>query len=175
MPNLEAYFPTGIDNFPQPSITNSEDDAGYEHDKLHSGVSLAINRIETRLGISGSTDVNSLDYLSRRAFGPHSYTNYSGAYSVDLNANPYITLFISGDLTISTNSASRPQTTGTVKSVNIRVIGDVTGRYISFASGIRSLGYAPPIGVPTNKAAIVSVSSWGPVETDTIVGVNVEA
>lgn len=175
MANLIPFFPTGIDDLPKPAATTTRDAAGYEHDYLHSGVSVAINAIETKVGISGSRNESSLDYLTTHAQGPQTRFSYSGTYQVDLSGAPYQSIWLTGDLTISTISASRPQQSGVVKSISLRVLNGNTTHNIDFAAGIKSLGYAPPITVPALHCAIISISSWGPEEIDSVASVSVEA
>lgn len=174
MANVIPFFPTGIDDLPKPSATTLRDAAGYEHDYLHSGVSTAINIIETKIGISGSRDENSLDYITQHAQGPQTKYPYSGTFSIDLSGAPYQSIWLTGDLVIGTISASRPQTSGVVKSISLRVLNENASHNIDFAAGVKSLGYTPPISIGALHCAIISISSWGPDETDTVAAVSVE-
>ena len=175
MANVIPFFPTGIDDLPKPTATTLRDAAGYEHDYLHSGVSVAINAIETKVGISGSRDENSLDYIASHAQGPQSKYPYSGTLSIDMSGSPYQSIWLTGDLVIGTLSASRPSASGVVKSISLRVLNENVVHNIDFAAGVKSLGYAPPVSVPALHCAIISISSWGPNETDTVASVSVES
>ena len=56
--NLATNYPTSKDNLTNPAATESLEG----HAALHSNVNDAIEAIETKLGVNGSTDTNSIDY-----------------------------------------------------------------------------------------------------------------
>jgi len=55
---LATNYPTSKDNFTNPAATESMEG----HAALHGNVNDAIEAIENKLGVNGSTDVNSIDY-----------------------------------------------------------------------------------------------------------------
>lgn len=55
---MATTFPENLDDFANPSAT----DELTGHADLHSNVNDAIEAIQTKIGVDGSTDVNSLDY-----------------------------------------------------------------------------------------------------------------
>lgn len=60
---MSTQYPTGIDNFINPQATDNEDTAGVEHDLQHADANDAIKAIQTKLGITGSADGNSIDFI----------------------------------------------------------------------------------------------------------------
>ena len=54
------YFPLAIDTFP--TVAGSSSVADISHAGLHNSLATAIGSLETKVGITGSSDVNSLDY-----------------------------------------------------------------------------------------------------------------
>lgn len=55
---MATNYPTSKDNFTNPAATESMEG----HAALHGNVNDAIEAIENKLGVNGSTDVNSIDY-----------------------------------------------------------------------------------------------------------------
>ena len=55
---LATNYPTSKDNFTNPAATESMEG----HASLHGNVNDAIEAIENKLGVNGSSDVNSIDY-----------------------------------------------------------------------------------------------------------------
>ncbi len=54
-------FPGALDTFQNPSASTSEDAAGFEHDVQHANINDAVRALQTKVGIDGSADQNSLD------------------------------------------------------------------------------------------------------------------
>jgi hypothetical protein len=61
-------FPTTIDSFNNPTSTTKTNDPGFDHALQHANANDAIKAIQIKLGISDSTDVDSIDYKIRRLF-----------------------------------------------------------------------------------------------------------
>ena len=55
-------FPTALDSFQNPAANTLEDATGLEHDVQHANANDAIAALQAKLGVNGSTDVNSVDY-----------------------------------------------------------------------------------------------------------------
>ena len=55
-------FPTTPDTFQNPGAATTMDAAGFEHDAQHANANDALAALQTKVGIDGSTDPNSLDY-----------------------------------------------------------------------------------------------------------------
>lgn len=54
-------FPTSLDILTNPQATDAEDKPGVEHDLQHANANDAIEALQAKLGITGSTDPNSID------------------------------------------------------------------------------------------------------------------
>lgn len=57
---MSSSFPISLDNLPSPSANNPLDNP--PHATLHINSNDAISTVQTKVGIDGSTDPNSLDY-----------------------------------------------------------------------------------------------------------------
>ena len=61
MPGTTA-FPTALDTFPDIAANTPENESGKEHDVVHNNKFAALLALETKVGIDGSADPDSLDY-----------------------------------------------------------------------------------------------------------------
>ena len=68
-------FPVSLDSFPTITPTTNEDDTGFEHDLIHNWVMTAIAALQTKVGVDGSADVDSLDFKVANASGGGSNYN----------------------------------------------------------------------------------------------------
>ena len=59
---MASVFPSGIDDFVDPTPSDDLDTPGVLHTDEHSNANDAIFNIETKIGADGSTDPNSIDY-----------------------------------------------------------------------------------------------------------------
>jgi len=59
---MSTQFPGAIDSFSQPSPSNTLGDSGVVHSDQHDNINLAVEALETKVGINNSSDTNSLDY-----------------------------------------------------------------------------------------------------------------
>lgn len=57
---MPTTFPTSLDVFPNPSSATTLNETGLEHHLQHANANDAIEALQTKVGITGSTDVNSL-------------------------------------------------------------------------------------------------------------------
>ena len=74
-------FPTGIDDFANPERLDRRDspNPALRHSKQHADANNAIEALEAKVGIDGSADPDSLDYLAKSATDPgHTHTGASG-------------------------------------------------------------------------------------------------
>ena len=55
-------YPTTLDSFQNPGASTTQDASGFEHDLQHANANDSIAALEIKVGVTGSTDVNSLDY-----------------------------------------------------------------------------------------------------------------
>lgn len=55
-------YPTSLDDFVNPSSTDKMDSAVVPHSEQHSNLNDAVEALQAKVGVNGSTDVNSLDY-----------------------------------------------------------------------------------------------------------------
>lgn len=59
---MSSIYPTSLDAFNNPTSTSNLNSSGVEHHLQHSDANDAIEAIETRIGIIGSANVDSIDY-----------------------------------------------------------------------------------------------------------------
>lgn len=62
---MSTNYPTALDttsNLPPIGATDTEDQAGKEHDVQHSNLNAAVIAIETKLGVNGSAVTTTIDY-----------------------------------------------------------------------------------------------------------------
>lgn len=88
--------------------------------------------------------------------------------TIDFFDSPLQTINLQANIT-SVNTANR----GAGKSLTLRLITDGTNRDISFHSDIRFVGSIPTY-IPANKIAILTLTSFGPAESDTLAGYALE-
>ena len=73
-------FPTSIDSFPTILPSDKQDTAGKELDAVLNSFSSAIVAAETRIGINGSADTNSLDHKVASVFASLTATQAAIGY-----------------------------------------------------------------------------------------------
>lgn len=59
---MATSFPTSIDTLTNPTATDTLDSLTVPHDAQHTNANDAIEALQAKVGINGSSDVNSLDY-----------------------------------------------------------------------------------------------------------------
>lgn len=87
-------FPTSIDAFNNPTNSDNLDTVGVVHHEQHSNANDAIEALETKVGITGSADTNSLDYKVANKTDKLTITDVKIA-NYSANANEYIPCNIS--------------------------------------------------------------------------------
>lgn len=87
---------------------------------------------------------------------------YGANITVNFDGSTLQTCNLSGDVTVATSNR------GVGKSVALRVVADGTERTVALASGIRPLRELAPFTVPANKIGILSLTSYGSNESDTV-------
>lgn len=87
---------------------------------------------------------------------------YAAALALDFAANPVRTLALAGNVAFTT--------TGRVNGGEkvLRLLGDGTARTLAFPSAWAWLGSAPPTGLAAGKTAILSLTCFGPSESDVV-------
>lgn len=64
---MATNFPTSLDNFSNPGPSSNMDDPAVQHDVQHANLNDAVSAIEARIGISGSSVSQSLEYRLSKA------------------------------------------------------------------------------------------------------------
>lgn len=59
---MTITFPTTLDSLPKPTSTTTENQAGFEHDVVHTDVASAIEALEAKVGVTSSAVTTSHDY-----------------------------------------------------------------------------------------------------------------
>lgn len=72
---MATTFPTTIDSFTNPTNSSNMNDVGVVHADQHANTNDAIEAIEAYVGVTGSTDVNSLTYKLTQKQDKVSFTN----------------------------------------------------------------------------------------------------
>lgn len=62
---MATNFPTGLDNFNNPTTSNTLSDLPVLHSAQHSNTNDAIEALETKIGIDFSNVNNSIDYITK--------------------------------------------------------------------------------------------------------------
>lgn len=94
----------------------------------------------------------------------------SGTVAVDLGNAGFHTVNVAGDVHIVTANRSSGTLT---RSTAVRFIGDAVDRNIGFAGEIRFLGPKPTV-LTGGKYSVLSLTSFGPDESDTLAAYNFE-
>jgi len=66
-------FPTTLDSYSNPTATTEMDDAGFEHDLVHSEINDALEAIEASVGVNGSAVTTSLRYRLENTTAGHDH------------------------------------------------------------------------------------------------------
>jgi hypothetical protein len=85
---VASSFPTGLDSLAKPTSTTDEDDVGFEHDVVHTNAADAVEAVQGKVGIDGSADAASLDYLVKVAEAPGH--THSAAYVAKLDVDKIV-------------------------------------------------------------------------------------
>lgn len=60
---MASNFPTGLDNFPNPTDTTVLDTPGLTHVDQHTNINDSVENIEAKLGVNFSSVTTSIDYI----------------------------------------------------------------------------------------------------------------
>ena len=71
---MSTLFPTSIDVFTNPTASSNMNDPAVAHHTQHANVNDALEAVETVIGITGSADVNSINYKVAALQGKTSVT-----------------------------------------------------------------------------------------------------
>jgi len=61
-------YPANLDSFTNPGPTDTEDQAGVEHDIQHSNLNDAVEALQAKVGIDNSAVATSVDYFMKHFF-----------------------------------------------------------------------------------------------------------
>lgn len=91
----------------------------------------------------------------------HSTLTYSATTNLDFVADDYRTISLTGNITFTTSNRGAP------RSLTIRILCDGTNRTFTFPAGWRFLSGIPS-GIVANKVGILSVTCFGPNDSDIV-------
>lgn len=168
---MAIAYPTSLDALNNPASTDNLDTTGVLHDQQHADANDAIEALEAKLGIDTSTVATSIDFLIKRSHAPKATVTYAATQNIDLDDKAWQLITLTGNITIGTSSGTRSATL--VKTVNVILDPGASNRTVSFATGVVLLNYSNPpaaITLLANKKAVVTITSTGTNETDTIAG-----
>ena len=164
---MATNYPTSLDTLNNPGAADQQNTAGLEHDLQHANANDAIEAMQARLGITNSAVATSLDFLIRRGQAPQTAVGTTtGSISVDMDGVAYQTVTLTGDPTFGTTN--RPSDNTNAKTVNIIVSAGGVSRQISFATGVILLNNTAPLTLGANKKAMITLTTPGPTEAETI-------
>ncbi len=153
---MSTNFPTGLDTLSNPADSTTMNGGGnlaLGHAKQHADANDAIEALETAVGITNSTDVNSIQYkLTQKANATHTHT----VGQIAASGTPDGTTYLRGDGTWSTPSGGASG----VSSFNTR-----TGAVSLTSSDVTTaLGYTPsnPASGKLGISEVRSVGQAGP-------------
>ena len=100
---MATNFPNSLDNLQSPTGNVSLNDAQFPHSGQHQNANDAINALQAKVGITGSSDPNSLDYkIAQLAASAQTYIHLQSVpqsvWTVNhtLNKYPSVTIVDSG-------------------------------------------------------------------------------
>ncbi len=96
---------------------------------------------------------------------------YASSIAVSLQDTGFQTVTLTGNVVLSTTN--RAISGGPVRSVTLKILCDGTDRTLGFAAGIKFVG-SKPVTIVANKTGILSLTSLGPNESDTLAAWAVE-
>lgn len=94
----------------------------------------------------------------------HETVSYASSLAIDFDGKPFQSITLTGALSITT--ANRGDGT-TIKSVVVRLIAGASNRTLTFDSNIKFVGYKPS-NIIASKIGILSLTSYGSTESDTV-------
>lgn len=103
---MSTTFPATIDTFTNPTPANNLSDASVLHSSQHANINDAVAAIETYVGVTGSTDPNSLTYKIANPSGggggvSRVVQSKSANFTTGVAANTDYVYFISNALTVT--------------------------------------------------------------------------
>ena len=98
--------------------------------------------------------------------------SYASTLAVNMQDTGFQTVTLTGNVTISTQN--RALNGGPVRSVALKILCDGTDRTLAFAAGMKFVG-SKPNQIVANKTGILSLTSYGPNEADTLAAWAVES
>lgn len=93
----------------------------------------------------------------------HATITYASSVTVDMNAEGYRTVTLTGNIAFSTSNRAA------ARGVSIRIIGDTSDRTVTLPTNCKPMGLpSSVITLLANKTAILSLTSFGTADTDVI-------
>lgn len=98
----------------------------------------------------------------------HSVLTYAASVAIDLAGDPYRTLTLTGDVTITSSNRAA------AKAVAVRIVGDTVQRTLTLNEAWKWIGAAKPTALAANKVAALSLTAFGTAESDVLAAYAVE-
>lgn len=109
---------------------------------------------------------NDTERMRLNESGNHEHTiktvSYAASTALDLTANNYQTVSLTGDITFTTSNR------GSGRSISIRIVGDGSTRNLTFPVGWTFLGSAAPATLAASKTAVLSIFCYGSNDSDIV-------
>jgi hypothetical protein len=115
---MPTNFPSSLDSFTNPSGASSLNTPGVLHHTQHDNANDAITALEVKVGIDGSTDVNSLDYKINHVVAGNSNAIVSTAYNCLSSVALYDIVYCNGADSIAVANATSLSTAPAIGFVN---------------------------------------------------------
>ena len=98
----------------------------------------------------------------------HSTLTYGATTNIDLDADGFQTLTLTGNVTFTTSNRAAG------RSRTVRIIGDTSLRTFTFPAGWTFVGAAAPASIAANKDAVLTITAFGTADTDVVAAFAVE-
>jgi hypothetical protein len=169
---MATSFPAAIDTFTNPTSTDFLDTSTVLHDVQHANENDAIAAIQTKIGATNSTNITSLDYLSKRSHAPQAVLTPGVTVPVSLDSVAYLTLVANSDVQFTVSNLAPDNSIA--KSVTILISAGASSRQVTFQSGIVLIGAVAPVTLGANKKGLLTITSYGPTVAETIASFGVQ-
>ena len=98
----------------------------------------------------------------------HSVLTYAASVAIDLAGDPYRTLTLTGDVTLTSSNRAA------ARAVTVRIVGDSSDRALTLREPWKWIGAAKPTALAANKVTVLSLAAFGTSESDVIAAYAVE-
>ena len=72
---MTTTFPTTLDTLVSPTMNSNMNDAGLEHDVLHTNINDAVIALQAKMGVNGSAVISTVDYILSKKQGVTTFTS----------------------------------------------------------------------------------------------------